>query len=456
MTASIAREREVHDLLPTCPEHVWALVRAAGADAAVAAARKGLSLVLAALQLATGHLTARPAPRRPGERLREALFGERDRERRAREQVGRPFPCPLCGRLEVAEERTLALLLALLEDRLHRAAFEAGYGLCLRHLARALAARAAAAYPGRAGRGRGGAPGRPAMGAGGAAAQVGLERPLRGGGHRDERVAARPAQVLRVVHGGWGAVTRAAMAPFSDGEVHFLWWFIQGSIMVPDTRWRLRRAWGLCDRHAWGALLGEAAYRHGYLHGPTKLYEDLMERAQRALEVAGPMAARRAARRLRETEPCLMCELDLQQADGGAARADLLAQGRDPRWLRDLAERTGGSWEPAACGTCLGWSSAVRCRLHFRREALAGRADLGGQRALVDTIVAHLRIYSRSFVWGHRDTETDADRAALISAVGWCSGWRGLQALVLEEAAGDGAPADRGASWDIRMEVEAR
>jgi hypothetical protein len=22
----------------------------------------------------------------------------------------------------------------------------------------------------------------------------------------------------------------------SDGEVHFLWWFIQGSIMIPETR----------------------------------------------------------------------------------------------------------------------------------------------------------------------------------------------------------------------------
>lgn len=31
-------------------------------------------------------------------------------------------------------------------------------------------------------------------------------------------------------------------SPLSDGEVNFLFWFMQGGIMVPDTRWRLRRS----------------------------------------------------------------------------------------------------------------------------------------------------------------------------------------------------------------------
>lgn len=32
--------------------------------------------------------------------------------------------------------------------------------------------------------------------------------------------------------------------PLSDGEVHFLWDFIQGGIMDPSTRRALRRSWG--------------------------------------------------------------------------------------------------------------------------------------------------------------------------------------------------------------------
>jgi len=42
--------------------------------------------------------------------------------------------------------------------------------------------------------------------------------------------------------------------PLSDGAVHFFYWFIQGSIMFPDTRDALRGSWGFCERHAWACL----------------------------------------------------------------------------------------------------------------------------------------------------------------------------------------------------------
>jgi len=92
----------------------------------------------------------------------------------------------------------------------------------------------------------------------------------------------------------------------SPGEVHFLWFFIQGSIMVPDTRAQLRRAWGMCRRHSFTLLAVEAAFRHGYLHGPALLYEDLMERALAAFNLRGPLQEIRVAHRLRDTGPCLM------------------------------------------------------------------------------------------------------------------------------------------------------
>lgn len=223
---------------------------------------------------------------------------------------------------------------------------------------------------------------------------------------------------------------------FSNGEVHYLWWFIQGSIMVPDIRWRLRRAWGLCDRHAWGALLGEASYRHGYLHGPTRLYEDLLGRAVTALDVQGPWKTRRVARRLRPTGPCLMCELALENRGPGAARLEVLRAGRDPRALQGFAARTRPYWDGTVCGRCAGRRTDVRCRIHLGEDIRRGaRVHVGTHRAFLVGILNHLLAYSRSFVWGHHGTATEEDQAALISAIGWCSGWRGLLAVLATDGA---------------------
>ena len=84
----------------------------------------------------------------------------------------------------------------------------------------------------------------------------------------------------------------------SDGEIHYLYWFIQGSIMVPDIRHELRRAWGFCERHAWSYILVEAAFYRGYMHGAALLYEDLLTPAVSNLRVRGPLRNRRLARSL--------------------------------------------------------------------------------------------------------------------------------------------------------------
>jgi hypothetical protein len=88
------------------------------------------------------------------------------------------------------------------------------------------------------------------------------------------------------------------------------------------------------------------------------------------------------------------------------------------------------------CGTCAGRSAAARCRRHFCEDAARGLADVHAQRELVETTAAHLTVYSQSFVWGYHGTESDEDRAALIVAVGWCSGWQGLGAFVPETSTG--------------------
>jgi hypothetical protein len=52
--------------------------------------------------------------------------------------------------------------------------------------------------------------------------------------------------------------------------------------------------------------------------------------------------------------------------------------------------------------------------------------DIEKQRALIERLHAELQLYSRSFRWEYHDTETTGNKASLIGAVGWCSGWRTL------------------------------
>ncbi len=227
------------------------------------------------------------------------------------------------------------------------------------------------------------------------------------------------------MHGWRRTVATVEHWCLSDGEIHYLYWFIQGSVMEPSVRWRLRRAWGMCERHAWGALAVEAAFRHDFLHGPSVLYQDLMERALRTFDLHGPSQTRRLARRLRATGPCLMCEMGLGPASRSEARADIIGQGRDTSQIRAFAAKTREYWWKAVCGRCLNDGSSPRCRPHLREEALLGSVvDFAEHRTLVEQIVEHLTVYRQSFVWEFHHMETESDRAALISAVGWCNGWR--------------------------------
>ena len=205
----------------------------------------------------------------------------------------------------------------------------------------------------------------------------------------------------------------------SSGEVNFLWWFIQGSIMEPDVRGSLRRGWGLCDRHTSAWLSVEAAFRHRYLHGPAVLYDDLMERAQAAFELAGPLVERRLAHHLRARGACHLCTLGLGPDSRGFIVGDRLQIGRDSSQLRAFMDETRTFWRETVCGACACSSSAVRCRAHLCAEIEDGAVDkLDAHRSLVRCIARHIRRYNESFVWEMRGTDTVEDRAALISAAG--------------------------------------
>ncbi len=134
---ALSQGERVDDLLPTCPPHVWSLVRGAAPLLAFAAARAALTA--AASEVATA--LPRPSPPPAGPllaRLTHRLRAAQRHTRMARDVLSRGIRCPVCHRLSVAVDRALALLHTLLLDPHHRAAVEASYGLCLRHFARAV------------------------------------------------------------------------------------------------------------------------------------------------------------------------------------------------------------------------------------------------------------------------------------------------------------------------------
>lgn len=217
----------------------------------------------------------------------------------------------------------------------------------------------------------------------------------------------------------------------SSGEIHYIWWYMQGSIMNPDVRNALRRAWGLCERHAWLALSIEASLRHCFFMGPVIVYEDLMERAHRIVTEKGPWGGLRRVMAFRARGMCLMCEMGLGPHSRGFASPEVIAKAIEVKELKKFAQQTRPYWEETVCGVCAGNRNRARCRPHLVEELMKGRkVNLLEQRELVTSITKRISVYSRAFVWEHRGTDTIADRAALISAVGWTSGWHPLLHLL--------------------------
>jgi hypothetical protein len=218
----------------------------------------------------------------------------------------------------------------------------------------------------------------------------------------------------------------AGARPFSRGEVGFLWWFIQGSIMTAEVRKAMLAGWGLCERHTFAWLVVEAAFRNGYLHGPVVMYDDLMGQAQRAFDINGPMRARRLARHLRPAGPCLLCALEVGPDSDGFVNEIRLNTGRDVRPLHRFIEGCRPHWEQYVCGRCAGEGFA-RCRRHLLDDIDQGReVDIEAHAGHMKRIAAGLARFERSFSWERRGSATAEDRAALIAAAGWCAGWRSL------------------------------
>lgn len=224
----------------------------------------------------------------------------------------------------------------------------------------------------------------------------------------------------------------------TDGEINFLWSFIQGSIMIPETRKALLRGFGFCDRHAWVHLSIEMSFRKRYLLGPVILYRTLVEKAVRAIHAPQRTAWRSPMRQLQSAGPCFLCALNINNLGAGVSTRARLNRGRDSSELHAFATDLASLWRPNVCAICASeareTTSPSRCRPHLLTEAkLQKSVDLSWQQGTLEELLGQLARYQDSFVAG-ADEPRDADRAALISAIGWCSGWRPLLALLSKAA----------------------
>jgi hypothetical protein len=219
---------------------------------------------------------------------------------------------------------------------------------------------------------------------------------------------------------------RRATLTITDGEINFLWSFIQGSVINPETWRSLLRGYGLCQRHAWVHLHVEVAFRGRYLLGPTILYAALLEKALSALCVRTPLLHRG----LLTGETCLFCSLKIADLSRGACPQSRLFTARDTRPLQQFALDLKEFWSEYVCGICKHDNGETRCRRHLTADLRAGRpVNTTQQQDLLRVLHGRIIRFQESFTVG-KPKASDQECASVIAAIGWCSGWRPLLALL--------------------------
>jgi hypothetical protein len=172
--------------------------------------------------------------------------------------------------------------------------------------------------------------------------------------------------------------------------------------------------------------------------GPAILYVDLLERCLIAFPRSGPLQAQRLLRRLRPGGPCTICDMGIYWATKGAAKTEVLEQGRRTEALVDYPLRYREHWQSSVCRLCAGEShtaasleTSTICRLHvIEQPEPTLERQLQALRLFLETTYTHMSALDRSYMLEHKGTAKPEDRAALLTAVGWLNGWRPLLALI--------------------------
>lgn len=181
---------------------------------------------------------------------------------------------------------------------------------------------------------------------------------------------------------------------------------------------------GVLDAHV------ESAFRHRYLHGPAVLYDDLMAIAAQAVTSHGPMATERMAWQLAVSGPCHLCAMGIGPGTAGFIRDEQWRAAQNATGWLDFLIDTRALWHPHVCGRCDHSGRPARCRQHWVEHLANGRSERFSEVDRVRWIADHVHHYDRSFRWECQGSDTSADHAALVAAIGWCGGWSTLLALV--------------------------
>jgi hypothetical protein len=217
------------------------------------------------------------------------------------------------------------------------------------------------------------------------------------------------------------------------GEVPFLWWFIHGNIMTPETWNAPLQAYGLCKRQAWVHISVEMSFRKRHFLGSVIQNRALVEKSVQAIETCQGIGS--PERPLRGKGPCFLCALNIRQAGAGAAPPTQLALGRDRSGLRSFVIDLAALWPPKVCALGAGGvSGPSRRRSHLLADLKPRRlVALFWQHLTLKELPARLAGYGESFL-AEANGSVDEDLAALMSGVGWCIGWHALVALLSNSA----------------------
>ena len=207
-------------------------------------------------------------------------------------------------------------------------------------------------------------------------------------------------------------------------EVKQLLSFVDGAVVMPETREYLWRSWGFCPRHTWLLATVECELRIRPF-GTTIVYQDLTRRAGTLLSIAYvPEAVK--LQRLRGRLPCPTCDyLAIAHSNPAWSLATECVNRR--RRVKAFLAATHEEWVARTCPVCLGGDGPV-CRPHM----LGGGAALGDTGRTLRELAIRLRTYDKSLAW-QGPAATPRDVASLVEALGWFAGWAYPAALLAEE-----------------------
>ncbi|MHB9842061.1 hypothetical protein Q8F57_045635 [Paraburkholderia terrae] len=219
--------------------------------------------------------------------------------------------------------------------------------------------------------------------------------------------------------------------PFSDGEIAFYRRFIREPVASRSTMLRtIIERWGFCERHAFGLLTVSASIPRSGMNTAAVLFLHTTANAITTLDrqLAGISVG---TSMLSNSDQCPMCELGFDEASPGFIRRQWLSLPNSLERLQALMNSTRESWQRTVCSDCGGPRGGITCRRHLAVPSPAeaddpDRVDLGMQRSFLEGCRRKLERYLLTFGPDGTGEEVGEGVAALVSAAGWCCGWRTL------------------------------